>query len=323
MQYRRLGETNLQFSVIGLGTWAIGGNGWQYGWGPQDDEQSIKTIHHALEMGINWIDTAPAYGLGHAEEIIGKALAGLHEKPHIATKCGLIWNNKGKISGKLSRKSIFHEIEESLTRLKTEVIDLYQIHWPMPEKQIEEAWAAMSDLIKEGKIKVAGVSNFSVPLLQKVDRMHPVSSLQPPYSILERTFEKNLLKFCSENNIGVIAYSPLQKGLLTGKMSLERLHQLPSDDHRHYDPMFKEPIFTKILDLVEKLQHFAEQRNKTISQLAISWILRHRAMTSAIVGSRSPEQIEETAKAGDWTLSHQEIDEIDEILYDFPDLAQN
>lgn len=314
MQTKRLGWTDLGLTTIGLGTWAMGGGGWSFAWGPQDDEESISTIHRAIELGINWIDTAPVYGLNHAEEVVGKALKGLKEKPIIATKCGRVWDGDGNISGCLKKDSIHSEVEKSLGRLGIDVIDLYQIHWPIPDEDIEEAWGAIADLIREGKVRYGGVSNFSVEQLKRIHPIHPVASIQPPYSILVRDIEHELLSFCEENNIGVIAYSPMQKGLLTGTFTSERMQNLPEDDHRRRDPMFQEPELSNNLAFVEKLCSVAEKKGKTVAQLAISWVLRRPEVTTAIVGARHPFQIEETVVAGELMLSKEDIDAIDILL---------
>lgn len=314
MRTNRLGWTDLELTTIGLGTWAMGGGGWSFAWGPQDDEESISTIHRAIELGINWIDTAPVYGLSHAEEVVGKALKGLKEKPIIATKCGRVWDEDGNISGCLKKDSIHSEVEESLGRLGIDVIDLYQIHWPIPDEDIEEAWGAIADLIREGKVRYGGVSNFSVEQLKRIHPIHPVASIQPPYSILVRDIEHELLSFCEENNIGVIAYSPMQKGLLTGTFTSERMQNLPEDDHRRRDPMFQEPELSNNLAFVEKLCSVAEKKGKTVAQLAISWVLRRPEVTAAIVGARHPFQIEETVVAGELMLSKEDIDAIDILL---------
>jgi len=314
MKTRKLGWTDLNLSIIGLGTWAIGGGKWKFSWGPQDDRDSISAIQRALELGINWIDTAAVYGLGHSEEIVGKAIRGLRKKPIIATKCERVWDKGGNISGRLKKKSIRSEIEASLKRLKIEVIDLYQIHWPEPDEDIEEAWTTLGDLIKEGKIRYGGVSNFNLQQLKRVQPIHPVASLQPPYSMLERGIEKKILPYCSAKNIGVVTYSPMQKGLLTGKFTRERVKNLPEDDHRRRDPRFQEPELSANLKLVEHLRSIAEKSGKTVAQLAIAWVLRRPEVTAAIVGARRPSQIEETAVAGDWMLSQEDIAAIDVLL---------
>jgi len=267
-----------------------------------------------LELGINWIDTAAVYGLGHSEEIVGKAIRGLRKKPIIATKCERVWDKNGNISGRLKKGSIRSEVEASLKRLKIEVIDLYQIHWPEPDEDIEEAWTTLGDLIKEGKIRYGGVSNFNLQQLKRVQPIHPVASLQPPYSMLERGIEKKILPYCSANNIGVVTYSPMQKGLLTGKFTRERVQNLPEDDHRRRDPRFQEPELSADLELVEHLRSIAEKSNRTLAQLAIAWVLRRPEVTAAIVGARRPSQIEETAVAGDWVLSKEDIAAVHMLL---------
>jgi len=314
MRTRKLGWTDLKLTTIGLGTWAMGGAAWKFSWGPQDDRESISAMRRALELGINWIDTAAVYGLGHSEELVAKAIRGLRDKPIIATKCERVWDEKGNISGRLKRESIRSEVEASLKRLRIEVMDLYQIHWPEPERDIEEAWETMGDLIKEGKIRYAGVSNFNLGQLKRVQPIHPVASLQPPYSMLERGIEGKVLGYCSANNIGVIVYSPMQKGLLTGKFTRERIQKLAPDDHRRRDPHFREPELSANLELVEGLRAIADKSGMTVAQLAIAWILRRPEITAAIVGARRPSQIEETVVAADCELSKKDIAAIEKLL---------
>lgn len=314
MKTRKLGWTDLNLTIIGLGTWAIGGGGWQYGWGPQDDKESIDTILRALEMGINWIDTAAVYGLGHSEEIVGKTVKKLKEKPIIATKCGRDWDKDGYIRGNLKKERIRFEIESSLRRLQVEVIDLYQIHQAQPDEDIEEAWSVIADAVKEGKIRYAGVSNFSVEQIKRIQPIHPIASLQPPYSMLRRDVEKELLSFCAENDIGVVIYSPMQKGLLTGRFSKERALNLSQDDHRRNDPMFQEPQLSANLEFANELCPIAKKNGRSVAELAIAWCLRRPEITSAIVGARRSSQIEETVKAGDWELSKEDITAIDLLL---------
>ena len=314
MKTRKLGWTDLNLSTIGLGTWAIGGGGWRYSWGPQDDRESIATILHALEMGVSWIDTAPVYGLGHSEEIVGKAIEGLRDKPIVATKCGMVWDKNREISNCLKEESIRSEVEASLKRLKVDVIDLYQIHWPMPDGDIEEAWRTIADLVDKGKIRYAGVSNFNVEQLERIQDIHPIASLQPPYSMLRREVEDELLVFCAENDIGIVAYSPMERGLLAGKFSRERVQNLPKDDQRREETRFQEPELSANLELVEDLRRMAEKRGKTVAQLAIAWVLRRPEITAAIVGARHLYQIEETIAAGEWTLSGDNIAAVDVLL---------
>jgi aryl-alcohol dehydrogenase-like predicted oxidoreductase len=313
MQMRQLGNTDSHLTTVGLGTWAIGGP-WQYGWGPQDDDEAIAAILKALDIGINWIDTAPAYGLGHSEELVGKALKQVRHKPFMATKCGLLWNEKKEKVSCLKRESIRQECHASLKRLGVEVIDLYQVHWPDPDEDIEEAWEEMAKLADEGKVRFIGVSNYNVEQIKRVQKIHPVTSLQPPYSMIHREVEDELLGYCAQNNIGVLAYSPMQRGLLTGKFSQERLAALAIDDHRRRNPDFHDPQFTATLQLVDKLKEIARRNGKTCAQLAISWVLRRPEITAAIAGARRPAQIVETAPASDWTLSQQDIDEIEQLL---------
>lgn len=315
MERKRLGYTDLELSPIGLGTWAMGGGGWSFGWGPQDDKESIATIHYALKQGVNWIDTAPVYGLGRSEEVVGQAIKGLREKVIVATKCGRVWDKRGKISGRLKRESIRREVEESLRRLDIEVIDLYQIHFPDPDRKIEEAWSTMADLVKEGKVRYIGVSNFNMKQLERIRSIHPVASLQPPYSMLNRGIEVELLNYCQAHDIGVLVYSPMECGLLTGKYTKESIQNLPEDDWRRTkNPHFQEPELSANLKLIEGLRPIAEKNGRTIAQLAVAWVLCRPEVTAAIVGARRPSQIEETALAGEWALSQKYIAAIEVLL---------
>jgi aryl-alcohol dehydrogenase-like predicted oxidoreductase len=313
MRTRKLGNTDLELTVIGLGTWAIGGP-WQFGWGEQDDADSIRTILAATDAGINWIDTAPIYGCGHSEYIVGLALRKTSEKPLIATKCSLLWNEKREKVNCLDYDSIIKECEDSLKRLGVDVIDLYQMHWPQPEAQLEEGWEAMATLVQQGKVRYIGVSNYNIEQLKRVAAIHPAASLQNPYSMLRRDIETDLLGYCKENSIGVLAYSPMQKGLLTGKFSAKHMKTLAPDDHRQKDPMFHGEAFEKNLAIVEALKPIAERNGKTVAQLAIAWVLRKDEVTAAIVGARKQKQIEETVQAGDWVLDDDTIAEIETIL---------
>lgn len=316
MRKRRLGNSDLYLTTVGLGTWAIGGGGWDYAWGPQDDAESIATIHRALDLGINWIDTAAVYGLGHSEEIVGKAIAGRRDEVIIATKCGLVWDPGSTVPyGRLKAESIRREVEDSLRRLNIDVIDLYQIHWPNPDEDIEEAWGTVADLIREGKVRYGGVSNFSVEQLERIRPIHPVTSLQPPYSMLRREIEEEILPYCAKHNIGVIVYSPMHSGLLTGKFTRERVAQLPDDDWRKTkNPSFQEPQLSANLAFVDRLRPIAARYGRTVAQLAIAWVLRRPEVTAAIVGARRPAQIEETAPAADWVLPDEVIEEIEALL---------
>jgi aryl-alcohol dehydrogenase-like predicted oxidoreductase len=311
---RTLGWTGVELTTIGLGTWAMGGSGWQFSWGPQDDAQSIGAIHRALELGINWIDTAPAYGLGHSEQVVGKAIRGMTQRPFVATKCSRVWDERGTLGSCLKTESVRREAEDSLRRLQIDVIDLYQIHWAMPDEDIEEGWTAMADLIRQGKVRYGGVSNFSVAQLERIAKIHPIASIQPPYSMLVRGIERDLLAYCAANRIGVVCYSPMYKGLLTGRFTRERLQHLAEDDHRRRDPRFQEPQISANLKLVADLSPLAQQEGRTLSELAIAWVLRRPEVTSAIVGARSAQQVVEFAAAGDWSLPAGIRSRIEELL---------
>lgn len=314
MRTRTLGYTGEELTTVGLGTWAIGGAGWQFGWGPQKDRESIEAIHRSLELGVNWIDTAAIYGLGHSEEIVGKAIAGRRDDVFLATKCGRRWNEDGSIYGKLVAKSVRKECEDSLRRLNVDVIDLYQIHWPDPDEEIEEGWSTIADLIREGKVRYGGVSNFKLGQLKRAQKIHPIASLQPPYNMIRRKVESEILPFCADNEIGVVAYSPMMSGLLTGKYDPDSLTDLADDDWRHNSPHFKEPEFSVNVELAERLTPIAERNGLSIAQLSIAWVLRRPEVTSAIVGARRPDQIEETAQAAGAELSNEDIRAIEDVL---------
>ncbi|MCX6091092.1 MAG: aldo/keto reductase [Candidatus Atribacteria bacterium] len=314
MRTRQLGWTDLHLTVIGFGAWAIGGGGWKFGWGPQDDSESIHAIHQALDLGVNWIDTAAVYGLGHSEEIVGRAIKGLPKRPIIASKCSLVWDDKGDILYVQKKESIRREVEASLKRLGIDVIDLYQIHWPIPDPDIEEGWETLVRLKEEGKIRFAGVSNFSVSQMRRIQTSGRIASLQPPYSMLKRDVEDDILPFCGKNAIGVVVYSPMQKGLLTGKITTERAKNFPPDDHRRQDPDFMEPLLSINGEFVKKLETLAQDQGKTVAQLSLAWVLRRPELTSAIVGARRPSQVEETVLAGDWVLSSEDIQAVDKLL---------
>jgi aryl-alcohol dehydrogenase-like predicted oxidoreductase len=313
MQTRKLGYTDLELTTVGLGAWAMGGP-WLYGWGPQDDDESIAAILRAMDEGVNWIDTAAIYGLGRSEIVVGRALKQMSQKPLIATKCGLCWDEKSERIPRLKAQSIRTECHDSLKRLDIETIDLYQIHFNEPDEDIEEAWTEMARLVEEGKVRYIGVSNFTVGQISRIQKIHPVASLQPPYSMLHREVEDDLLGYCEKNNIGVIVYSPMQRGLLTGAFNAERVANLPEGDHRKVNPDFREPQFSATLELVEQLRPIAERNGRTCAQLAISWVLRRPEVTAAIVGARRPDQIVETAPASDWSLSEEEIEQIEQLL---------
>jgi len=313
MQTRKLGYTDLELTTVGFGAWAVGGP-WLYGWGPQDDDESIATILRAMEAGVNWIDTAPIYGHGRSETVVGRALKQMSQKPLIATKCGLCWDEKSERIPRLKARSIRAECLDSLRRLDIETIDLYQIHFNQPSEDIEEAWTEMAKLVEEGKVRFIGVSNFTVEQIRRIQKIHPVASLQPPYSMLHREVEEELLEYCGQNDIGVVAYSPMQRGLLTGKFDAERVANLPEGDHRKANPDFREPQFSATMELVEQLRSIAERNGRTCAQLAISWVLRRPEMTAAIVGARRPDQIVETARASDWNLSEEDIECVEQLL---------
>ncbi len=314
MQTRELGRTGIQISVIGFGTWAAGGTGWKATWGPQDDNESIAAIRRALELGVNWIDTAAIYGFGHSENVVARALDGVKTRPLVATKCGRKPNPDGSIGSDLSPAFIRQDCENSLRRLKIDCIDLYQIHWALPDEGIEGAWTEVAQLVKEGKARHAGVSNFSVEQLKRVQPIHPVVSVQPPYSMLNRDVEKALLPYCLEHRIAVLAYSPMQNGLLTGTFSKERLSTLAPEDFRRNNPRFKDPQFSAALEMVEGLKPIAKELGLTVSQLALAWTLRRPELTSAIVGVRRPSQIEETYQAGSVGLSEAVLGRIEPLL---------
>ena len=313
MQKRKLGFTDLKLTTVGLGAWAMGGP-WLYGWGPQDDNDSIRTVFEALDEGINWIDTAPIYGHGRSERIVGEALKQISYKPFVATKCGLLWDAETERIPCLKAQSIRSECHQSLKRLGLEVIDLYQIHQSEPDEDIEQAWEELTRLQEQGKVRHIGVSNFTVEQIERIQKIAPAASFQPPYSMLHREIEDELLAFCGQNNIGVVVYSPMQRGLLTGKFSHERQANLPEGDHRRKNADFQDPQFTATLQLVEQLRPVAERNSMTLAQLAISWVLRRSEVTAAIVGARRPDQIEETAKAGDWSLTTEDIKQIEKFL---------
>jgi aryl-alcohol dehydrogenase-like predicted oxidoreductase len=314
MQLRQLGTSDLRLTTVGFGAWAIGGGGWAFGWGPQDDDESVRAIHRALDLGVNWIDTAAIYGLGHSEEVVARALADRKGRVIVATKCGLRWRGPKAIYGSLKAASVREEVEASLRRLNLETIDLYQVHWPNPDKEIEEGWGAVADLVRAGKVRYAGVSNFNVEQLQRAQEIHPVTSLQPPYSMLCRDVEAAILPYCGAHQIGVVVYSPMQAGLLSGRFSHERLAQLPAEDWRRRDRFFREPALSRALELVDRLRPIADRERRSLAQLAIAWTLRRPEVTAAIVGARAPQQIEETAQASAWTLSADLVAEIERCL---------
>lgn len=321
MRHQSLGGSDLNITPIGLGTWAIGGDG-AFGWGPQDDTESIAAIRRAVECGINWIDTAPVYGLGHSEEIVARALKdiGDSDRPYVFTKCGLVWDEKKKITHNLKADSVRREVDDSLRRLQTDVIDLCQIHWPAfpptsPAPDIEEAWSALAELREQGKIKHIGVSNFDVSQLERIQAIAPVTSLQPPYSMLMREIEDKILPFCGQNKIGVIVYSPMHNGMLSGAMTRERIESLPRTDWRvNSNPAFREPHLSRNLELVEVLRGVGERQGRQPGEVAIAWTLRNSPVTGAIVGARNAKQVDGLIGAMDYRLSDSEVEEIGAAL---------
>ena len=321
MQTRRLGNSDLDITVIGFGAWAIGGGDWLFGWGPQDDADSVKAIHRAVDLGINWIDTAAAYGLGHSEEVVARAVRELPpaRRPYVFTKCSLVWDESRTLTHNLHPDSLRREVEGSLTRLGVDTIDLYQIHWPRwgaspaghDPGSVEDAWRTLEELRKAGKLRHIGVSNFTVADLQAASRIAPVTSQQPPYSAIRRDIEHDVLPWCLAHHIGVIVYSPMQSGLLTGTMTRERFAAMPANDWRKKAKYFQEPYFTQGLELVERLKTVGARYGKSASETAIAWTLRHPAVTAAIVGARHPDQLDGIVGAAGLTLSDDDIKEID------------
>ncbi len=314
LQSRQLGNTDMHITTVGFGAWALGGGDWVYAWGPQDDHESIAAIHHALDLGINWIDTAAGYGLGHSEEVVGQALSGMNERPYIFTKCSLPWNERGEINSSLKRDSIRRECEDSLRRLKIDAIDLYQIHWPRPEADLEEGWATLAELKREGKVRWIGASNYSVAQMRQAEAIAPISSLQPPYSLIRPEVQNEILPFCQEHNIGVIVYSPMYSGLLSGKMTAERIKSMPSDDWRQHDPEFQSPRLEQNLKLVSTLEEIGNRHGVEPGVVAIAWTLRHPGVTGAIVGARRPSQVDGIFPSTTLKLSPQEIDKLDGLI---------
>jgi aryl-alcohol dehydrogenase-like predicted oxidoreductase len=312
MDKKKLGNSDLELTPIGFGSWAVGGGDWQFSWGPQDDNDSIAAIHKALELGINWIDTAAVYGLGHSEEVVARALKTASHRPYVFTKCGLVWDEKREVSNSL--KHIRSEAEDSLRRLAVDVIDLYQVHWPKPDEEIEEAWGVMADLQKEGKVRWIGVSNFSVEQMERVMKIAPVTSNQPPYSMLNRAVESTILPFCEKNNIGVINYAPMHSGLLTGAMSKQRVANFPSDDFRRNAKNYQEPLLSRNLAVADFLAKIGHRHGVSAGVVAIAWTLQHSAITAAIVGGRNAKQVEGVMPAATFRLSGEEFSEIQNYL---------
>jgi len=310
MKTKKLGNSDLSITPVGFGAWAIGGSGWEFGWGEQDDKQSVDAIHRALELGVNWIDTAAVYGMGHSEEVVAKALRTWPgPRPYVFTKCGLCWDEQGYVHRDLSAKSLRRECEDSLRRLDVDVIDLYQVHWPTDK--LEEGWNTIAQLQEEGKVRWIGVSNFSVEELRRAQKIAPVTSLQPPYSLVRREVEEEILPYCRSNGIGVIVYSPMASGLLTGAMTRERAGNLPVSDWRSRDVEFKEPRLSRNLALVERLREVGGHVQRPPGQVAIAWTLRNPVVTGAIVGARNAKQVEGNVEAATLRLTKKEIAKIE------------
>jgi aryl-alcohol dehydrogenase-like predicted oxidoreductase len=307
----QLGQTGLEITRVGFGAWAIGGGGWEFGWGPQQDEQSIATIQHALDLGVNWIDTAAAYGFGHSEQVVGRALQGVAERPYVFTKASLLEGADRRVVHSLKRDSILREAHASLERLGIDAIDLYQIHWPIPDEDIEEGWAAFAELKEQGLVHHIGVSNFDVEQLRRIGQIAPVETVQPQYSLIERDVECEILPLAEREGIGVIVYSPMSSGLLTGAMTRQRIAGLPDDDWRGHDDRFVEPALSRNLDLVERLTAVADRHGTVPGAVAIAWTLRNAAVDGAIVGFRSPEQVDPLIDAANLELSEEDINTIE------------
>jgi aryl-alcohol dehydrogenase-like predicted oxidoreductase len=320
LQTVKFGKTGMEITPIGFGAWAIGGGGWAAAWGPQDDDEAVGAIRRAVELGVNWVDTAAVYGLGHSEELVAQALKSVpeSERPYVFTKCSLVWDGGGDISNVLEKDSVKRECEESLRRLQTDVIDLYQIHWPRPDEYIEEGWEAMAELKDEGKVRHIGVSNFDVSQMERIAEIAPVETLQPPYNMLNRGVEEEILPYCWENDTGVIVYSPMRSGLLTGKMTPERVANLPSDDWRRNAQDFQEPRLSRNLELVELLEEIGADHGFSPGEVAIAWTLRQPAVTAAIVGGRRPDQVDGIIGAAELRLSEDELDRIESFLTQNP-----
>jgi aryl-alcohol dehydrogenase-like predicted oxidoreductase len=307
----QLGATGLEITRVGFGAWAIGGGGWEFGWGPQHDDESIAAIHRALELGINWVDTAAAYGFGRSERVVGQALASLSERPYVFTKCSLLDDGTGRVRHSLKRDSVLREAEASLRRLGTDAIDLYQIHWPDPAPDIEEGWSALAELKEQGLVRHIGVSNFDAAQVRRIQSIAPVETLQPSYSLVDRAAEEEVLPFAEQQGIGVIAYSPMGSGLLTGAMTRERIARLPADDWRASDPRFTEPQLSRHLALAARLQAVAERHGVTPGAVAVAWVLRNPAVDGAITGFRRPEQVDPIVAAAGLELTNEDLSQIE------------
>jgi len=314
METKRLGNSDMQLTRIGIGAWAMGGGGWKFAWGPQDDNESIAAIRTALDAGVNWIDTAAVYGLGHSEEVVARALEGVARKTYVFTKCERTWNEQREISPRLKADSVRRELEASLRRLKLDVIDLYQIHWPEPDEDIEEGWQTLARLKEEGKVRWIGVSNFNAAQMERARRIAPITSLQPPYNLLTRAVEESHLPYALGNGIGVIVYSPMKSGLLTGAMTRERIAAMPDDDFRRNVAAFREPQLSRNLEFAELLKRIGARHGVSAGVVAIAWTLRHPAVTAAIVGMRSAGQAKGVLPALEFRLHEGEAEEMEAFL---------
>jgi aryl-alcohol dehydrogenase-like predicted oxidoreductase len=317
MQTRKLGNSDMNITTVGFGSWAAGGSGWDFAWGAQEDADSIAAIHRALDLGVNWIDTAAVYGIGHSEEVVAQALKEWRgTRPYIFTKCAMRWDAQGKVTKVHKRDSILKECEDSLRRLKVDVIDLYQIHWPPEDNgpEVEESWQTMADLQQQGKVRWIGVSNYNVEQMKRIAKIAPVTSDQPPYSMLRRKIESDVIPHCEQNGIGLIVYSPMLSGMLTGGMTKERAENLPADDWRKGKPEFREPRLSKNIALVEQLRAIGKRHDRTPGEVAIAWVLLNSAVTGAIVGSRNAKQAQQMMCAGEFQLKPEEVTEIESAV---------
>jgi len=314
MEKKTLGNSDLAITRLGVGAWAIGGGGWDFGWGPQDDSQSLMAIHAALDAGINWIDTAAVYGLGHSEEVMAQAVAGRNPRPYVFTKCSMVWGADRKIGHSLKAASLARECEASLRRLKVDTIDLYQIHWPDPDPDIEEGWMELARLKEQGKVRWIGVSNFDAEQMKRAAAIAPITSLQPPYSMLRRDVEPSTLPYAAQQGVGVLVYSPMASGLLSGAMTRERIASMPPDDWRRRHADFREPLLSRNLRIACLLREMGGRHARSAGEVAIAWTLRHPAVTAAIVGVRSPQQVQGILGAADLSLEAREISEIEDAL---------
>ena len=314
MDLRQLGNSDLKITEFGFGAWAVGGSGWTGSMGPQNEGDSVPAIQAALDRGINWIDTAALYGLGHSEEVVARAVRGRNPRPYIFTKCERVFDSSGRVGASLRAASIRQECEGSLRRLKTDTIDLYQIHWPEPDAEIEEGWTTLAKLKEAGKVRYIGVSNFNVDQMKRAQAIAPITSLQPPYSLVTRDIEKDILPYVLSNNIGVIAYSPMAAGLLTGSMTKQRAANFTDEDWRKRLPNFQEPLLSRNLRLVEFLRELGKRHGRSPGQVALAWTLANPAITGAIVGFRSPQQVAGILGGAEFRLSQSELAEIEQAI---------